>query len=330
MGDDGFRLCRDGLLTATENSTSLTYTYDALERVARFTGQAGRASTYNYDLAGNRLSSAYPGGVTVKGVYDSSGRFWKPEDGSSNVLGTRSYDVGGRATGLSLANGTSITPSFDLVSRLTSVTKALTSGDRNYSYVYDSANRTRYYNPTLGRFISRDPLSGAEFSQGTNLYAYCRNNFLNATDPTGMCLLDGKLTAGGYYGPDELTKDLTAGLNDNSSSSLESIEGTWHGTGGADWILGLPVAAAEGLIDLAAPGVESLFASSAADTSMTTVTHFTNAAGAAGIGDGGTLGAGQFVTTSNLSGFNGPLTSDGAYQFQLINPAQVSTFTPTP
>jgi hypothetical protein len=145
--------------------------------------------------------------------------------------------------------------------------------------------------------------------------------------------------------------------------TLESIEGTWHGTGGADWILGLPVAAAEGLIDLAAAGLDSLFASSAADTSMTTVSHFTNAAGAAGIGDGGTLGAGQFVTTSNLSGlgsadvesalevdagkgafsttfqtptanlgpaFNGPLTSGGAFQFQLINPAQVTTFTPTP
>jgi uncharacterized protein RhaS with RHS repeats len=49
--------------------------------------------------------------------------------------------------------------------------------------------RARYYNPTLGRFISRDPLSGAEFSQGTNLYAYCRNNFLNSSDPTGMCWL---------------------------------------------------------------------------------------------------------------------------------------------
>jgi RHS repeat-associated protein len=47
--------------------------------------------------------------------------------------------------------------------------------------------RARYYSPILGRFISRDPLSGAEFSQGTNLYAYCRNNGVNGVDPTGMC-----------------------------------------------------------------------------------------------------------------------------------------------
>jgi len=58
----------------------------------------------------------------------------------------------------------------------------------NYFY------RARYYNPTLGRFISRDPLSGAEFSQGTNLYAYCGNNFLNAIDPTGLTDYDAAST----------------------------------------------------------------------------------------------------------------------------------------
>ena len=50
----------------------------------------------------------------------------------------------------------------------------------NYFY------RARYYNPTLGRFISRDPLSGAEFSQGTNLYCYCLNDPLDLFDPTGL------------------------------------------------------------------------------------------------------------------------------------------------
>jgi len=39
--------------------------------------------------------------------------------------------------------------------------------------------------PGRAEFLSRDPLSGAEFSQGTNLYAYVGNNYLNASDPTG-------------------------------------------------------------------------------------------------------------------------------------------------
>ncbi|MGF1678177.1 MAG: RHS repeat-associated core domain-containing protein, partial [Candidatus Methylacidiphilales bacterium] len=45
--------------------------------------------------------------------------------------------------------------------------------------------RARYYSPILGRFISRDPLSGAEFSQGSNLYAYVGNNPVNYIDPNG-------------------------------------------------------------------------------------------------------------------------------------------------
>jgi RHS repeat-associated protein len=59
----------------------------------------------------------------------------------------------------------------------------------NYRYDAETGNyfcNARYYNPKLGRFISRDPLSGAEFSQGTNLYAYCGNDGVNGSDPSGM------------------------------------------------------------------------------------------------------------------------------------------------
>jgi RHS repeat-associated protein len=58
--------------------------------------------------------------------------------------------------------------------------------------------RARYYSPILGRFISRDPLSGAEFSQGSNLYAYCLNNGANFNDPSGMCPEPGDP---GFIGP---------------------------------------------------------------------------------------------------------------------------------
>ncbi|MES2369764.1 MAG: RHS repeat-associated core domain-containing protein [Pseudomonadota bacterium] len=43
--------------------------------------------------------------------------------------------------------------------------------------------RARYYDPTLGRFISRDP---AGMPNGVNRYAYVNNNPINATDPTGL------------------------------------------------------------------------------------------------------------------------------------------------
>jgi len=44
----------------------------------------------------------------------------------------------------------------------------------------------RIYDPVLGRFLSPDPLVQApDFSQSLNRYAYCLNNPLSLTDPTG-------------------------------------------------------------------------------------------------------------------------------------------------
>ena len=44
--------------------------------------------------------------------------------------------------------------------------------------------RARYYDPTVGRFISEDPLG---FGGGdVNLYAYARNNPVNRIDPLGL------------------------------------------------------------------------------------------------------------------------------------------------
>ena len=50
--------------------------------------------------------------------------------------------------------------------------------DGNGLYYY----RARYYNPSIGRFISEDPIG---FRGGINFYAYVRNNPTLFKDPTG-------------------------------------------------------------------------------------------------------------------------------------------------
>ena len=63
---------------------------------------------------------------------------------------------------------------------------------RYRSYYYDEENglyylQTRYYDPEVGRFISQDDVSylAPDSINGLNLYAYCSNNPVMATDPTG-------------------------------------------------------------------------------------------------------------------------------------------------
>ena len=63
---------------------------------------------------------------------------------------------------------------------------------RYRGYYYDSETglyflQTRYYDPEVGRFVSRDSIEYAdpETICGLNLYAYCGNNPVMATDPYG-------------------------------------------------------------------------------------------------------------------------------------------------
>ena len=63
---------------------------------------------------------------------------------------------------------------------------------RYRSYTYDQETglyylQSRYYDPELGRFINADAFTTTgQGLLGNNMFAYCGNNPVNCTDPTGM------------------------------------------------------------------------------------------------------------------------------------------------
>uniref|UniRef100_UPI001B7F8F4B RHS repeat-associated core domain-containing protein n=1 Tax=Thiobacillus thioparus TaxID=931 RepID=UPI001B7F8F4B len=77
--------------------------------------------------------------------------------------------------------------------------------------------RARYYDPAIGRFISRDP---AGMPDGVNRYAYVNNNPVNFTDPMGL-----KLRSEGGLPANYFNMTADAGSLSSGRQSLTDVRG---------------------------------------------------------------------------------------------------------
>jgi RHS repeat-associated protein len=172
-------------------------------------------------------SGPNPTTTEVKDVYQA-GRIAYETDGANTILAAFAYDDAGMPTSVQVGSDPSSAPryyyvynwhgdvvalvdsngnavssySYDVFGNVQSDTDRFSNGWRN-PYLYDGAFRdyfdnetgldwmsVRAYDPTLGRFISRDPLGRKPLmGLATQPYVYANNNALKNFDPSGQIVI---------------------------------------------------------------------------------------------------------------------------------------------
>lgn len=197
--------------TQTGSLENHKYKYDFENRLTQYVMPNGNTHNYRYDGFGNRLEKEFSTAIS-KWVYDNSGEL-------SRLLVTPTYEkiiYGSGTEVISQGDDGSSFRRYYLEDGLGN-TRFLTdsNGGKSKSYDYDPYGnvtkstgvfdapfqfqeqqyddtlsmhymRARMYDPTIGRFISKDPLEGIlNNPQSQNPYAYSLNNPVIYSDPSG-------------------------------------------------------------------------------------------------------------------------------------------------
>lgn len=180
------------LVTASSGTQVTQFTYDGRGRVVGIRKEANGSEVSNrkFVWSDGRISEEctasgvvtkrfYSQGVKIEtgpnlGAYyytrDHLGSIHELSDFGGKLRARYTYDPFGRQTKLA----GNIDTDFGFAGMLWT-----TEADLNLTMF-------RGYDPSIGRWISRDPLGEAELTQGANLYTYVGNNPLNRIDPLGL------------------------------------------------------------------------------------------------------------------------------------------------
>lgn len=185
-----------------------TIAYNDWDEVKSFTTE-GDTYTYTYDARGLRTTKNGPEGTT-RYHCDEAGRVIAEADGNNQVIAEviwghkplarkvgsnyyyYIYNGHGDVIGLTDETGAIVNSySYDEWGKITSKTETISNPIRYSGEYYDEESglyylRARYYDPSIGRFISKDSYEGDIKNPLTiNLYAYCGNNPIIRDDPSG-------------------------------------------------------------------------------------------------------------------------------------------------
>jgi RHS repeat-associated protein len=152
-----------------EGATTERYAYDGQHIAMVFDGQGNQAERYLHGPAVDQVLAGEVNGQTHWMLADHQGSIRQITDDAGNLLNQIDYDSYGNITSQS---NPSVTFRFGYTGREW-------DGETGQYYY-----RARYYDPSVGQFISQDPIG---FSAGdANLYRYVGNSPTNRIDPSGL------------------------------------------------------------------------------------------------------------------------------------------------
>lgn len=206
----------NGNLTSQTHPASgqtINYTYDAANRLVNVAGGSS-TSDFEYDGDGNRVTQSIVAGTynyvndgasALPVVLQESGPdgdisysygLGRISESSTSFDYFYQYDGLGSVVGLTEAKGKIAQRyGYDAWGDSTqTVPKNAIATENKFRFTSEALDpasglyylRARYYDPELGRFISRDPFAGfASLPISNNRYIYARNNPTNLVDPSG-------------------------------------------------------------------------------------------------------------------------------------------------
>lgn len=154
------------------NGSDTGYLYDGGNLLLEYSGNGVQAK-YTYYPGSSQPHSVVRGGQTYYYATDVQGSVLALFNGANTVVNQYGYLPFGEAQG---------TPTETVTNRLRYAGRELESESGLYY------NNARWYDPSLHRFVSEDPIG---IDGGMNLYAYVGNDPANGTDPSGLlsCVL---------------------------------------------------------------------------------------------------------------------------------------------
>jgi RHS repeat-associated protein len=152
------------------NGATANYLYDVNALLPVVLSESANGNDTLYTYGAELMAMTDPTGAQTYYHYDGLGSVCNLTNSSGQVIAGYTYDAFGN---LSVMTGSSDNPFRFTGQQTDDVTGLL--------YL-----RARYYDPSIGRFITKDPFVGTEDNpQSLHRYAYAQNNPVNLTDPSG-------------------------------------------------------------------------------------------------------------------------------------------------